>query len=132
MGHELSKSSLVTIRVNFFEFSVSYYVNGVFIGVAFGTAGTGAQVIVDDKIVCKCTKFSDDCINGKSKLYPAASLSSPSQSLKLKGSGMIGSVIIPFQYTLTKTVSAVVGRLSGALIAGPSIDKNENSQLHWL
>ena len=132
LDHKFGKSSQVTIRVNFFEFSVSYYVNGSFIGVAFGTPGTGAQVILDDEIVCKCDKFTDLDAKGKTTLYPAASVSSPSQSLKLKGSGMVGSLLIPFQYALAKTVSSTVGRICGALMAGPLMDKNESSQLHWL
>ena len=120
----LERLATVTMRTDRFEQTVSYYVNGVFVGIAFGAEGTSAAVTCDI-----APANEKDPLN---VMYPSASLSSTAQELRIKATGFFGSTVIPIQLSLAKSTASVVGRLSAAMIAGQAVDKKEISLMPWL
>ncbi len=108
----------VTIRIDRFEHTISYLVNGELVGVAFGPELSNAKVSVP--------------MSAFQKLYPAASVSTCKQSIKIKQTGFNGSLVLPIQILMQKTCSATIGRLISVLSCGPVVDKQESLLMPWL
>ena len=108
----------VTIRIDRFEHTISYLVNGELVGVAFGPESSDAKVAVT--------------MSTFPKLYPAASVSTHKQSVKIKQTGLNGSLVLPIQILMQKTCSATIGRLISVLLCGPVVDKQESLLIPWL
>lgn len=123
----LDRHSCVTVRIDRVERTVSYYVNGAFVGVAFGPEESGAAVISPLPLA-----LEGESVLLKNAVYPAASVSSPAQSLRIKPTGFFGSVVIPTSLLLQKSAASVVGRLLSVLMTGPEVDRKEQALAHWL
>ena len=118
----LDRLSVVTMQVDCMERTLSFYVDGEFVGVAFGPADSIAVA-----------KFALPVKVGESLvIFPAASISSPSQTIRISTSGFNGSTVLPFQLSLQKTAASVIGRLSAALLMGLPVDKKESGMLPLL
>ena len=134
----LPKFSSVRMLVNRIEHTVSYFVNGESLGIAFGPKDSGAAAVVLN-FPPSCT----DAISNSSDervLYPAASIYSTSATLayttppaiKIRTSGFNGSTTVPILLSLQKASAAVLGRLSALLLLGPSVNKTESVLIPWL
>ena len=126
----LNKLSIVSVRVNRFEQTVSYYVDGQFVGVAFGPSGSGAVVEFE------LPKQELGCTDTDLNVYPAASISSVRQSIRLVASGSIGSVVVPYVLYLQQSMTSFLSRACGSLIAGDGngllSSSNERDISKWL
>jgi hypothetical protein len=120
----IEKLSSIAVRINRVEGTISFYVNGQFAGIAFGGAGSGACVVFE------LPTCSPDVAQGV--IYPAASVSSNSLSIRLRPTGVFGPTVVPLSYLVQKVCSSVIGRLSGILLSGPALDKKEAQLLTWL
>lgn len=117
----IERLSIITIRVDCTERTLSYFVDGEFVGVAFGPSGSSAA--------------ADFALPSQSQgltIYPAASISSLSQTIRIMTSGFYGSAVLPFQLVLQKAAASVIGRLSAALLMGNPLDKKEVALLPLL
>ena len=127
----LEQHACVSVRVDRLERTVSYYVNGCFIGTAFGPMGSGATVHVPLPEVSTPdgNGYEEDTRN---TVFPAGSVSSSAQSVRIRPSGFYGSVVLPQIVYLQKTCASVIGRLVSALVIGPDVDKEEKLVIPWL
>eukprot|EP01041_Mallomonas_annulata_P000974 gene974-1892_t len=123
----LDKHSCVTLRINRTERTISFLVNGMDVGTAFGPAGSDAAVFHPLPEV-----ITTDAENSSNIVYPAASVSSPAQSLRIRPTGFYGSIVIPTLLFVQKTTASTLGRLCAGLLAGPDIDKKEKMLVPWL
>ena len=122
----LPKMSTVRVQVNVEAGTVEYFVNGEYVGVAFGPTGSGSAVVFSyprkqkgdtpARIIC----------------YPAASISAPSQQLRIHASGLNGSAILPAALFTQKTLASMLGRFAACMLAGPRIDKTEVDLSSWM
>ena len=97
----LDRMSSISIRVNRMERTVTYFVNGVYVGIAFGPDGSDAAV--QYALPAVISKDSGGCTSqghawGRNIVYPAGSISLPAakdmptsalHSIKLKSSGTL-------------------------------------------
>ena len=97
----LDRMSSISIRVNRTERTVTYFVNGVYVGIAFGPEGTDAAVHYALPTVVTANGSGSGCTShghawGRNIVYPAGSISLPAakdmptsalHSIKLKSSG---------------------------------------------
>ncbi len=126
----LGRLSSVTIRLDFNEQTLSYFVNGEKIGKAFGPEGCGAAVSAYFPWLPQ--KNYVEHIEPACLVYPAASISSSTQKILLKPTGFYGSITVPLEVTLQKATASVFGRLVASVLKGIPIDQEENSLLPWL
>lgn len=68
----------------------------------------------------------------ESTIYPAASIYSSNQTLTIMPAGHFGSIVLPIELSMQKTVTAVVSRLSAKLLIGTAVDQQEETLLPWL
>jgi hypothetical protein len=77
----LKMHSCVTIRVNLFDHTISYIVNGELVGIAFGIEGSGALVNIDIQGYIEHTKNNSKKVDDEKYLiFPAASIATLSQA----------------------------------------------------
>lgn len=134
----LPKFSSVRMLVNRMEQTVSYFVNGENLGIAFGPKDSGAAATVPN-FPPSCTDAISDSSDER-VLYPAASIYSTSATpvytvppaIKVRTSGFHGSTAVPMLLSLQKASAAVLGRLSALLLLGPNVNKNESVLIPWL
>lgn len=115
----LKQNSVIRMRVNVQEGSVSFNVNGVSLGVAFHAKTIGMPILR--------TLLSDQQL-----LFPAASMQRSGTKLRLKSVGLNGSTILPFCSSLLYSTACVVGQTSLRLMKHPSIEPEEEKLLPWL
>lgn len=119
-GISLRKYSTVKLRINRFDSTVSYFVDGKYLGIACGPENVhGATRLAD--------QFPSDKV-----IFPAASISGSKFSLKVKPAGMESSAVVPFLYSFVQSATSVLGYICGQLIQGSDINKNEQSLTEWL
>jgi hypothetical protein len=115
------KFTTVKLRINRTDGTVSFFVNGEFIGVACGPSSFNPIYSVS----------LPDESSGK-VIYPAASVYSQHISIKIKAGGMETSAAIPLLNSLSHSSISVLGRIAARLIQGTEIDPNEKGLLEWL
>lgn len=109
----LRSNSAVTLRLNIRDRRIIFSCNGKLIGDAFSTVNS---------------ELFDDGVS----YYPAASVSSPFQAIKLRPCGFDGSVVFPNSLILQKSTSSCFSRLTAVLLTGPATDEKELSLMPWL
>jgi hypothetical protein len=112
----LKKLAVVTMRLDLDSKVISFLVNGALVGDAFSWMESS----------CLKTPEVD------SAFYPAASVTSPFQSIRILPTGYDGSVVLPFLVYMQKSATSCYSRMSSALISGPPEDKEELGLLPWL
>ena len=120
----LERLSVVSMNADLVERTISFSVDGEFVGIAFGPAGSNASAA-----------FPLPAKQGEGKstmVFPAASVSSASQMIRISTAGFNGSCVLPLQLSLQKASASVIGRLSAALLAGAPVDKKEAGLLPLL
>jgi hypothetical protein len=127
----LTKGSIVSVRVDRTARTVGYYVNGEFVGVAFGPEGSGAVHTVKLPKPIDGREVDDMITVLANTVFPAASVSSSTQALRIRPSGFNGSTVVPLVLSMQKAVVSLVGRLSAVLVAGPEISASEVSSMPW-
>lgn len=129
----LKVAAPVTVQINLEVGTISYFVNGDFIGVAFGAAGSGAVVTLSEAEL-KLFARGYRCLEGPSHaaiVYPAAS-TSVAHSIRLQAGGFAGSSLLPVELRMRKTLLSTASRLVATLIAGPPVIEVELEALSWL
>jgi hypothetical protein len=128
----------VTMRVNLDEKTLSFYVNGSFAGVAFGPSWTNPAVVLPIEIAKNPKdKHPIGIFLGSKKIdeytiYPAVSISSSHQSVRAIPAGFYGTLLLPAQILVQKTLASVIGRLCASLMCGSPKNKLENEISPWL
>jgi hypothetical protein len=122
----LGRYAVVSMRVDCRQEKVSYYVNGSFVGTAFGLENSDAIVKVHSLFP------PSSAVGSNTTIYPAASVSHCSQGIKIQASGYFGSVVFPSALYMQKTLASVYGRLAAALISGPKLSSSEKLLKPWL
>jgi hypothetical protein len=127
----LQKLAVVGIKVDRNIGTVTFFVNGVFVGVAFGPHSCSPAVTYNFPL--SGNNNLDLLKKGHtSTCYPAASISSRTQSVRIVASGFHGSVVIPILLSLQRTLTSVVGRSLCTLIEGVPLDQSETQFSHWM
>ena len=109
----LRSHSAVIMRLNLSEKKVTFLCNGRLIGDAF--------TVANSKLFDEATQY-----------YPAASVSSPFQAVRLCPSGFDGSIVFPTPLILQKSAASCFARLAAVLLNGPLVDEKETSLMPWL
>jgi hypothetical protein len=117
----LRKYSTVKIRINRMDSTISYFVNGKYLGVACGPAAFHSAFVI-----------SENRLNKNKIIYPAASIYHQNLSMKIVAAGMETSIAIPFLHSLTHSSTSVLGRICARLIQGTNMDSNEKGLMEWL
>jgi hypothetical protein len=122
--------SAVTIRVDREECTLSYYVNGVFVGTAFGPSDSDAVVKIPLPILTDCIVYPAGSVS--SSLSKSVKETPKSQSLRIKPTGFYGSTVIPLRLSLQKSCASIIGRMVSILLTGTKCDVNEELLMPWL
>lgn len=132
----LKPLSVVVLRIDCEEKTISFFVNGVLVGVAFGPIESNPAVVY----TFNCSRNIEESLTSAKKstiicegaLYPCISLSSNTQSVRIAPAGTYGTLVLPLPVYLQKTLASVCGLLSAALVAGHSMSKQEIEVSPWL
>eukprot|EP01040_Poterioochromonas_malhamensis_P018698 gene18698-21900_t len=118
-GFPFSKGTIVRMQVNFEKRTISFNVNGASMGVAFNDHVPGVKRMFRRLSV-------------KHLLFPAVAINKIGTKLKLSGSGLGGSTVIPFAMSAAYTLSCIVGQTTLRLLTFYPVEKKERDLLPWL
>jgi hypothetical protein len=121
MGTAPQNGDRISVTLNADRRTLSFSLNGKDLGIAFGPNGDGGAAAVWD------LNLSSD------NICAAASLGDQSQSLRIRGAGLRSTTEhLPWLIDMERTLSALGGRMAGALISAIHPNQAEGNVSLWL